>query len=579
MSFLRLHAVLSAGLGLAALIVPTPADAQHHRAHTPDAFEAPDAFVVPPRAASFAYEVTRTVDHGMDAYEGYSDSLTSAGGYTLAGEGDSVRVQADYTWRYFGTPCDDGHEVRDVVVDANTRFYEGGTDLDDYDDKPGPLATWLWVPTTIRTGEMVQILDRAFTYTGRAPGLRGEVMTLEAHYSEHRVDSYGDFNYATVDTYHFDAETGFFVDEQVIEEASGTTEGAYGEFVMTTNARVTSATYLDDGVVHAAALPALCASDYAPSTEPYIASDSEVFWTCCGVPLLILFIPTAAILYFMFRKRRPRGVFDIAALTAPEVTPEMMRLTPTFAPFLRHFMVVAARTQEPVYVAKTRDLKELKGLAFVDRETMLGTIFTSDPEACEELRRTIRMEDFFTEVQHTVIPSVQRATNLAKPAYNTLETYDVLVRTSSESPVYDPDVVSRAQPADRDAILAISLLVHGIRGQAWFDASIEAGDLCFVARINGGIAGFAMLTVQGAHARLHTNTVHPEFRGRGIGKELARARIHTALALGATQQLTEVATWNVASLEVVRSLGFEKKSAMYVSTARAERIEKKALRR
>ena len=575
MFFLRLHAVLSAGLVLATLLGATPAQAQRRRARTPDAFEAPDAFIVPPRAASFAYEVTRTVDQGRGSYEGYSDSLTSAGGYTLAGEGNSVRIHDDYIWRYFGTPCDDGHEVREVVVAASTRRYEGQTDLDDYDDKLAPLATWLWVPTTIRSGDAIQILDRLFTCMGREPGARIEVITLQANYSEHRVDSYGDFNYATVDTYHFDAETGFFVDEHVIEEATGTTEGEYGSFVMTTDARVTSASYLDDGVVHPASLPTLCASD----TEPYVASASDVFWTGGGVPLLIMFIPTAAILYFMFRKRRPRGVFDITAITAPEVSPEMMRLTPTFAPFLRHFMVVAARTQEPVYVAKSRDQKELKGLAFVDRETMLGTIFTSDPEACEELRRTLGMDDFFTEVQHIVIPSVQRATGLAKPAYNTLETYDVLVRTSSESPVYDPDVASRAQPADRDAILAISLLVHGIRGQAWFDASIEAGDLCFVARIDGGIAGFAMLTVQGAHARLHTNTVHPEFRGRGIGKELTRARIHAALALGATQQLTEVATWNVASLEVVRSLGFEKKSAMYVSTARAERIEKKALRR
>ena len=301
---------------------------------------------------------------------------------------------------------------------------------------------------------------------------------------------------------------------------------------------------------------------------------------------MIILGTLALVVFLIFRKRRRPNIFDVRPLVGAQVTPEMAQLTPTFAPYLQHFVRVAADTREPVYVAKHREMQTVRGLAFVDHETRLATIFTADGDSCEELRRATGVEDFFTEVEHAVIPSVERATIsssmsvvVSKPAYNTLETYDVLVRTLSEAPIYDPDVVRRAEPSDRDAIFALSLLVHGTRGQAWFDASLRAGDLCFVARIDGNLVGFAMLTVQGTHARLHTNTVHPEFRGRGIGKELARARIHTALSLGATQQLTEVATWNVASLEVVRSLGFERKSAMYVSTSRSERIEKKALRR
>ncbi len=98
MSFLRLRAVLLAGLVFASLLAAMPALAQRRRAPTPDAFEEPDAFVTPPRAASFAYEVTRTVDQGVDAYEGYSDSLQSAGRYSIEGEGNSVHVFAEYSW-------------------------------------------------------------------------------------------------------------------------------------------------------------------------------------------------------------------------------------------------------------------------------------------------------------------------------------------------------------------------------------------------------------------------------------------------------------------------------------------------
>jgi len=578
MFFLRLRAVLSAGLVLASLLIATRADAQRPRVATPDAFEAPDGYVRAPLSGSFVYDVTRTVDQGRAAYDGYTDSLHSAGTYRIEGEAESdiVRIHADYSWRYFGAPCDDGHEVREVIVSESTRHYAGRTDLDDFDDKPGILATWLWVPTSLTTGDTIQILDRTFTCQDGDQGLRAEVITLQATYEEHRIDGYGDYLYQTVDTYHFDARTGFFLDEHVVERASGTTEGAFGTFVMTTDARATSATYLGDGVVYEPLLPGRCGAETSRQAGGQRDSPDWAYLGRYAVPLSIVFF---AFVLPLLRRNRTRSRFEVSTLSTPEVTPEMTGLTPSFGPFLRHFMVVAAKTKDPVYTAKSRDNKALVGLAFVDRETKLGTVFTRDADACEELRRAIGVEDFFSEVQHTALPSVERASGLAKPAYNTLETYDVLVRTSSESPAYDPDVVMRAKPSDRDAILALSLLVHGVRGQAWWDASIEAGDLAFVARIDGNIVGFAMLTVQGAHGRLHTNTVHPDFRGRGVGKEFARARIHTALALGATQLLTEVATWNVASLEVVRSLGFEKKSAMYVSTARNERIEKKALRR
>ncbi len=544
----------------------------------PDAFEAPDAFTAPPVVphATFAYESTRTVSDGQDAYEGYSDRLTSAGIYRIAGDAERAEVHAEYAWRYDGDPCDHGAESRDVVIPRATRIYEGRTDLDDYDNKPAPLATWLWIPTTLREGDQVQILDRTFTCTGRAQGDSGEVIRLSASYSENRVDGYGTFLYNTIDEYRFDADTGFFLDESVVERATGTTEGMRGSFVMRTITHVTEATYLGNLVVRAPAPVAGCFS--APARRTQTTSG----WASDAIGLLVyggIFL--GLILFMFFKVRRPsrRKTHTIEPWSGSDTSP-LASLTPNFAPYLKHLVETAKRTGDAVLIAKPLGSQTIVGLGFVDRETKLGTIFTDNGDACEELRRALDVEDFFSEV-HQVLPSVQ-AISATKAAYNILETYDVLTRTTTDVPTFDPDVVTRMKPEDREAVLALSVHVHGVRGQAWFDASLAAGDLCFVARIDGQVVGFAMLTLAGEHARLHTNTVHHDFRGRGLGKELARARIHAAQALGATKLLTEVATWNVASLEVVRALGFqqkEKRGVMYVLTSRDTRIEKKALRR
>jgi ribosomal-protein-alanine N-acetyltransferase len=577
MVFMRLRSALVSGL-LAALVLAwtsAPAAAQRHRVQ-PDAFEAPDAFTAPPVVphATFAYESTRTVSEGQDAYEGYSDRLTSAGIYRIASDAERAEVHAEYSWRYDGDPCDHGAESRDVTIPRATRIYEGRTDLDDYDNKPAPLATWLWVPTTLREGDQIQILDRTFTCTGRGRGDSGEVILLRAAYSENRVDGYGDFLYNTIDEYQFDAATGFFLEETVVERASGTTEGMSGIFVMRTHTHVTEATYLGNTTVRAPAPIAPCFSQ--PPRQPLTtgdgASDAICFLFYGGLLFgLVLFV------YFKVRKPRRKKTHTIEPWSGSDTSP-LTSLTPTFAPYLTHFIATAKRTGDPVLIAKPLGSQMIVGLGLVDRETKLATIFTDNGDACEELRRALDVEDFFSEVRHDVLPSV-RAISATKQAYNILETYDLLTRTTTDVPTFDPDVVTRMKPEDREAVLALSVHVHGVRGQAWFDASLAAGDLCFVARIDGQVVGFAMLTLAGEHARLHTNTVHHDFRGRGLGKELARARIHAAQALGATRFLTEVATWNVASLEVVRALGFEKKSVMYVLTSRDSRTEKKALRR
>ena len=71
----------------------------------------------------------------------------------------------------------------------------------------------------------------------------------------------------------------------------------------------------------------------------------------------------------------------------------------------------------------------------------------------------------------------------------------------------------------------------------------------------------------GDRARLHTLTVAPDARSRGVGKELYRARLRALADLGVTNVITEVAVNNPAAIEVARQFGMQKVGEMHVQTA------------
>lgn len=100
-----------------------------------------------------------------------------------------------------------------------------------------------------------------------------------------------------------------------------------------------------------------------------------------------------------------------------------------------------------------------------------------------------------------------------------------------------------------------------------------------MARINGKIVGFAFATYANGHGRIHTLTVLPNYRNRGVGKELMCARLKTLYDLGARSVITEIADWNLASLQIAYSCGFKPVGTMYVETARSTRIKKTIVRR
>lgn len=131
---------------------------------------------------------------------------------------------------------------------------------------------------------------------------------------------------------------------------------------------------------------------------------------------------------------------------------------------------------------------------------------------------------------------------------------------------------------DVPAIAALARAVWGVGADRWTAAQLEAGDVAFVARVEGKIVGFAFAAVAREEARLHTLTVDPAFRDRGIGTELIRARLHGLAALGVTAAISEIAESNVASRHLAIKHGFTAHGKLFL-VAHAIAAERKFVRR
>lgn len=75
-------------------------------------------------------------------------------------------------------------------------------------------------------------------------------------------------------------------------------------------------------------------------------------------------------------------------------------------------------------------------------------------------------------------------------------------------------------------------------------------------------AGFA--TFSNETGWLYGLYVHPAFRNLGIGKDLALARLNILKEMGATEVLTEIATWNGPAKKIYQNLGANAVGKMYL---------------
>ena len=549
---------------------------------------------IPPSPVWFTYDVSRTVGSGTGGYVGYTDSLTAAGRYDITSTPTDITIVATYDWIYRGERCEDGQERRNVGVGLPGRLYNGRTDLDDYDSAvAASLATWVWIPPGSLVGSPVQVLERAFTVEGletiAVAGSQASALRLRATGSGFRNDDYGQFQTNYTDTYWFDATTGYFLRSEYVENNNGTSGGSPAGFVWTERVEVSGASYLPGAATPVSRSVGRCRAASSPGWETRRSRGRDAGTVLClSVAILVTVFVIVMLMAWGHRRSRRRTLVDgrvveVRQADRPDDVPEPAQGdSPFFAPFVRYFAQCAMRAGDPVFVARLGDGTPV-GVGLTDREAMIGSIFAKDGDVCEQLRRALDVSEFFTETRHETIPTVVAAAGAAvqqpPKAYNVFETYEVLELSSPQQVSYDSSLVTRMTEADLPEVAALSATVYGVRGERWLAAALAAGDMGFSARVDGKLVGYALATVLGDRARFHTNTVDPAFRGRGIGKELARARLCACAALGATRVVTEVATWNVASLEVVRPLGFVPIGQMWVESAASTRVERTLVRR
>jgi ribosomal protein S18 acetylase RimI-like enzyme len=584
------------GIALGALVAarvaaqpPDPVEAADPAGPTPDLAPSPSGPAQPPDEARLRYYLVQRVDQGHGEYVGWQDQLVSVGDYTTQG----TVVQAHYDWRYAATDRHrSGSETREVRFDPATRDYVGRTDLDDYDSTPGSLATWLWIPPTVATGDSVRVLDATLTVLGRetidvAGATRETIHLQNLEETGQRDDDYGQFSWTATDDYWFDATTGMFLRQLREENDTGTYEGAYAGFRMSLTVNVVDASYAPavGAVPPPPVLDSFGAADdgasYGGSTYDDSGDGDDVLGWFCLVAFACFLIAFIAMLVRSGAQPAAGGGLPYVTrrLAPGEPTPaEAVGLSPRLGPFLPHLVDVAHRTGNVVVAVTPVGSPTVVGLAIDDMDAKLAAIYTSTADAAEALRRALARDELIAETRFPTLASVRAAlaaTGKSEPgpyAYNLYESFDVMERSGPLEPLsYDTTVVSRMKPIDLGEVAALAQRVYGVPCDRFVQASLDLDDVAFVARDEEGhIIGFAFATVAGDQARLHTLTVDPDARSRGVGKELYRARLRALADLGVTRVITEVAVNNPAAIEVARQFGMQKVGEMHVQTASAQ---------
>jgi len=131
-----------------------------------------------------------------------------------------------------------------------------------------------------------------------------------------------------------------------------------------------------------------------------------------------------------------------------------------------------------------------------------------------------------------------------------------LVNTSSGSA---PEIEIRAM---RDADVSVAAAVESTSYQfPWsegiFRDCVRVGYLCRVVELSGVVIGHGIVSTGAGEAHILNVCVRPEFRCRGIGRQLLRYLLDRSRALGMAEAFLEVRPSNTSAIRLYQSLGFE----------------------
>lgn len=492
-------------------------------------FVSTSAVGLPPRTGDFfEYNYNTYVDQGTDYYFGYSDRMLSHARYSIQSiQGDLITVRGLGTWTFDGSDGTHQSGVTDVtpVFSLATRQYLSGADVN---TTIANATVWFWIAMPVSVGQTVPILDDVFTvvstdatfWNGLTPH---RTIQLQASGSYNRNDAYGNFTAVYTDTYYFDPDAGFIVAEQYTERDSN----FEASFRFRAEVSVTASSYS------------------APlALVPFALID-------LGLPAAGVVAVAAAI-----RLRRGPSKLDIGSKDFPtEVrirkakTPaDVVGLVPDGSPFFGPFLPVLAERSiaehDPVVLALAD--RRIMGLALLDRESGIGSLFAADDAVARVLMKRVKMRDFFADA--TIPGRILRSQEIDR--------FAILQLRNPQPRDYDTGLVRPMAAQDLTAVTAMAESIYRASAGKFIASSFRGGDLGFVAVAEGRVVGFGFATVVGTVARLHTLTVDAPYRAQGIGTQIMNARLTALAALGVERVILEVSKRNVASMRVASHAGF-----------------------
>jgi RimJ/RimL family protein N-acetyltransferase len=551
----------------------------------------------PNESTYFEYKYYQGVNKCRGAYDGYDEDTKGTGRYEVVSWGpDEATMNVDFSWTYDNNEGgdDSGHTKGEFSFDLTTREYTSSfIDVDDFyyspDPRGPPFYQWLWIPPDIEVGTTVKILDSEGVVTDKDKTLWSRYIPrkgieVKVTGNHNRDDDYGQFEFHFTDLLYFDKVTGMFFAERYEEFDEGYWEGSHAEFRLYIEIDVTESSY-----------------------------EIEIDWRTLVITYLLVIFGTIAIafiiVYPIYRARWARRsyrlkkaeLFDDHPKDRPDKVSVRIRrvwkpkdfphrrnhATDYFEPFLEHWSkkAILAKDRSAVVVAQNYGLM---GYALYNKEAKIGTILCKNTELTELLRGYIGCKDFFTESRHTIKPTKEMqkdstTMNMLKKsgkyAYNVFENHNVYKLSNIKPMDYDTKLVRPMRSEDLKQVIALSKKIFKTKAKRWIKASFNSGELAYVAIVDERIVGFGFAEVGGTMGRLHTLGIDPEFRNKGIGKELHRARLEAMRLMGVTQVIDEIADWNLASIRISTLSGFEKIGKMYVETKRSRRIKKNIVRR
>jgi L-amino acid N-acyltransferase YncA len=487
----------------------------------------------------FEYDYNTYLDNGYGEYYGYAETMRSHSRYEITQiQSGLVTVHRIGGWTWQGS--DGSYDFSDFDTyfrfDLGTReYYNGEVDVDFPTIDP---RVWFWIPPSIEDGSMVQVLDDTLFVTSHDSTIWNgwfpyKSIALEISGTSARNDVYGNFNIDYWDNYYFDKRSGFIVAEEYNEwdyDYYGNTGFHWRESVMLTDSSFTVpydpaqllGVYIGIPLVVFGAIAVGWRAGFGPRTYKFKTGPAELRTS----PL----------------KVRVKQIWSPKKLEGMEWAGSTY-----FAPLVPVFASRALNMLDPVVIAVSEG--KVIGLAIKNRESAMGTVFAEDPRVAKALLKRLHLKHFFLDTKEE---------NWNVPGAVLVDAFDVLMLKGPRTESFDASRIRPMTETDLTTVTRIAQQVYKGKAKRWIHHSFKGGDVGFVAVDGGRVVGFAFATVAGKTARLHTLTVEPNHRSRGLGGDLMAARLNTLAALGVEEVLVEISRFNLPSISIARKVGFIK---------------------